>query len=520
MDLSKKNTSIIFSIILALTFILNITTFRNGHNWDNSDFVGYISQAKGMIEGTVDSLVSHDKFMLENSTKDTGTLMGGWGFPIIFAPFYYIFGDNIYVMKVVTNFFFILALILIFHLFKERLRNLDNLLLIAIIALNPWFFDFKDNVLSDIPFLFFSLLSLFLIDRFIILKKIWINKLFSFFLIGVMIFISYNIRAVGLILLPTLMLIQFIESRSSVAVRAPLFSDKFSYVPYLSFIAFYVVIQLILTGSDTSSVYFSNLSHLSVKRLIFDIKYYAVLPSRFFPFLFLKMHGYGFEYNKFSLVLYVAMLILVIMGMTKNFRRDYLFIIYIIITLPVLMLFSSRQGFRLLIPIFPFFLYFLFKGLSTMSFSFDGFNSYKPIKIGVAYIFSAGLILISLIYISVASYKNITFNRTGEMEGPYSSDSIKLFNYIKTNTDKDAAIVFHEPRSMYLFAERKSFALSKGKFKFDQLLNSRARYLACEKKENPYNLSPEDLRSNFNCPYENDTFIICDLEDSTKQQND
>jgi len=138
---------------------------------------------------------------------------------------------------------------------------------------------------------------------------------------------------------------------------------------------------------------------------------------------------------------------------------------------------------------------------------------------GFVYIFCAGLIAISLAYVSINSYKNIMFNRTGQIQGPYSEDSIAMFNYIKTHTDKNDAIIFHEPRSMFLFGDRKSFALNKGSFKIDQLFNTRAGYLVSEKKENPYKLSPEALRASFDCPYENDTYILCSLTNNSNQKN-
>jgi hypothetical protein len=516
-DLNKKTTCSILFVLLSLCFLIDIATFKNGHNWENSDFVGYISQAKSLLEGTIDDLISHDKFMLENSTKETGAIMGPWVYPILLSPFYYIFGPNIYVMKVVTNLFFILSLIVVFLLFQERLRNVDNLLLIAILAFNPLIADFKDNVLSDIPFFFFSLFSLFLINRFIILNKIWINRFISFFLIGLLIFISYNIRSVGLVLLPTLMLVQYFKNRSPLMSKDSVFLNMYNYVPYIVFTVLFMAGLLIFPGSDIASAYFNKLSDISMEGLIFDIKYYTVLPSRFFPFLFLKMHGYGFEYNKFSLVIYSVMLLFLFVGILKNFKKDYMYLIYMLITIPVIIFFSSRQGFRLLIPLFPFFLYFLFKGLSTVSLTMEIFNNRKPLKIGLVYFFCASLITISLVNISINSYKNIMFNRSGLIEGPYSEDSTGLFNYIKANTDKRDAIIFHEPRSMYLFADRKSFALNKGNFKFEQLLNSHAGYLACEKKDNPYKLTPEDLRKDFNCPYENETYILCSLKNNPER---
>lgn len=517
MDISKKNTHIILVTMLILSFCINITTFKNGHNWENSDFIGYISQARSLVDGTVDDLVFHDKFIVENSTKETGTIIGPWGFPIILSPFYYIFGPNIYVMKAVVNLFFVLSLFIVFLLFHERLKNIDHLLLIAIFVFNPWFFTFKENVLSDIPFLFFSLLTLFLIKRIIIVKKIFINKIFSFFIIGILIFISCNIRTVGLILLPTLMLVQYFEHRSSMRGNISVFLNKYNYVPYITFIIFFLVNMLIFPGTDATSLYFDKFSNVSVEGLIFDIKYYTVLPSRFFPFLFLKMHGYGFEYNKFSLLIYAVMLLFVLLGIIKNFKKDYIYVIYMLITIPVIMFFSSRQGFRLLIPSFPIFLYFLLKGFSTVSLSMEIFNNQKPLRIGIVYIFCISLIVISLVYVTINSYKNIMFNREGIIEGPYSEESVGLFNYIKANSNKSDAIIFHEPRSMYLFADRKSFALNKGTFKFDQLLNSRADYLAYNKSLNPYDVTTQQLRKYFDCAFENETFILCSLRNDSNK---
>ncbi len=95
MELTNKNTYTILFILLTLAFIVNISTLKGGHNWENSDFVGYISQTKSLVEGSVDELLSHDKFMIENSTKDTGTLSSPWGFPILLSPVYYMFGADI-----------------------------------------------------------------------------------------------------------------------------------------------------------------------------------------------------------------------------------------------------------------------------------------------------------------------------------------------------------------------------------------------------------------------------------------
>jgi len=519
MDISNKKTYIILFLILLLSFTINISTFNKGHNWNNVDFAGYLLCTKSLLEGTVNELVSFDRFLISHSTKETGTILGNWGFPFLLSPVYYAFGLNLYAMKVYVNLFFLLSLWMVFLLFRNRLTNFENLLLIAALAFNSWFFDFKENVLSDIPFLFFSLLSLYLIKQFIIQNKICVNKLFSYSLIGVLIFISNSIRSVGLILLPLLLSVQYFESRHPKSKNESLLLNKINYVPYLIFIVLFAVIMLSLPGAESISLYFKNLTRLNISRIMFDIKYYLVLPSRFFPFLNLNMNSYGFGYNKVSLILYGLMLILVVLGIKKTYKKDYMFLIYMLITMPIIMFFSGRQGFRLLIPIFPFFLYFLFAGLSAITLSFDLSGNSKSYKINTVSFFGVGLVVVSVLYLANTVYQNKFIDKVSSddvceagNQNPYYNDGLELFHFIKANTDPADGIIFFKPRIMSLYADRKSFALSKWTFKFEQLLNSPARYIAYNKRDNIFNLTSQTLRDNFECIFENDTFILCNLK--------
>jgi hypothetical protein len=505
MNLSNKNTSIILFIILTLSFILNITTFKNGHNW-GGDFSVYINQARSMVEGTVNDLVNIEKYLVENSTNNVGTILGSWGFAFLLSPVYYFFGLNIFAMKVLVSLFFVLSLCTVFLCFKDRLSNLQNLLLVSIIAFNTWFFDFKDNVLTDIPFLFFSLFTLFLINKFIIKKDIWINKLLSYSILGLFLFLSYYVRSAGLVLLPTLLIVQYVEGNFSSKKNVAILLDKFNYVPYIIFLILAFIISRILPGGGDAT-YLDILLNKNFGKILSDILYLTVLPSRSFPFLFINMNAYGLSYNKFSLVLYSIILLLVIFGMIKNAKKDYMYIFYAFFTFLVLLTFSQRQGFRLIIPIFPFFLYFLIIGLSKVNLSFTISDKYNSFKINADSVFSCALILISLFYISHASYQNITFNKTNVIEGPYTPDSIGLFNFIKTNTKENDAIIFNKPRVVSLYTNRKSAYIRQA----DDILNSNANYIAFNKKNIAFSIKARYLRENLDCVFENETFLLCSL---------
>ena len=60
-------------------------------------------------------------------------------------------------------FFYAGFLVCLYFLVRDRLNQIESLLLVSLFAFNPLLLEFLDQILSDIPFLFFSTLSLVLI---------------------------------------------------------------------------------------------------------------------------------------------------------------------------------------------------------------------------------------------------------------------------------------------------------------------------------------------------------------------
>jgi hypothetical protein len=506
----NKTTFITLFLIISVLFLLNVLTFKKGHNWYNTDFAAYVHQSKSIVEGKLDSLYSMDQYRYEKSTRATGSLMAPWGFPLLLSPVYYFFGLNIFAMKVYINLFFVLSLWIMFLLFQDRLHDLENLFLVSIMGFSTWFFEFKENVLSDFPFLFFSLASLLLIKRFIIQNKIWINKFVSYSLIGLLIFISYSIRSVGLVLLPTLFIVQFSEARSSSNKFICFPTGKVNFIPYIIFLIFTAALSLILPGG-VNTAYFDILSSWNIDKFLFEIKYYTFLPPRFFHFLNIRMNASSFVYSDLSLIIYFIMLIFVMIGMIRGMKKDYIYLVYVLISMLVIITFSEIQDFRLLIPIFPFFLYFLFLGLSAISLSYTIPGKRTGFRLTVSSAIGLGLVLLSLFYFSKAVAHDITNVKTAEIEGPFSADSLGMFEYIKINTGKNDVIISYKPRIMSLFTDRKSFSLRRD-FTMEQLLSSDAEYFSHSKKAMVHNVTIKNLKDNFNCVFENDSFILCALK--------
>jgi len=505
--MSNKFSYIILLLIISLVLMSNLMSFSHGHSWGD-DFSAYIDQARAVASGNFDELLFIHKYRFENTPPNSATpYLYPWGFPILLSPIIHIFGLNINAMKIYVYFFFLASLIITFLLFKDRLKNIDNLFLVAIMSFNPLFFKIKDHVLSDFPFLFFSLLSLFLIKLFAVSNKIWINKFFSYFLIGFLIFFSSEIRSIGFVLLPTLLFAQFVESKVSKNKNG---LNMYNFIPYITFFIFYSIKSWIFPSSTITAFFFQGNSLQETFQLVIPhIKLFALRPSSFF-LLDLEMRDLSQNFFNYHFYLYCLIMLFIILGIVFNAKKDYIFIAYGFFTLTVLVLFpnSHMQGPRYVFPILPFYLYFLFAGLSKITLPLFITDKIRCLNINSVHIVGLALIIISLFQ---TSHYYIAFNKRKVINGPYTADSMALFDYIKRNINKDDIIIFPKPRAMSLYTNRRSIKISK----FDKLSNSPADYIVYIKKI-PwwYQFQPEDLKNNYKCRFENETFILCDLKES------
>jgi len=101
-------------------------------------------------------------------------------------------------------------LLCLFWLLRKRVSPAEGLIILAVFAVNPELLAFQDNILSDIPFLLLSTLSVLLIDRFVCEKKDFSPSLFKNVTLGAAIFLTVFVRPTGVLLLVTLLGCQII----------------------------------------------------------------------------------------------------------------------------------------------------------------------------------------------------------------------------------------------------------------------------------------------------------------------
>jgi hypothetical protein len=141
--------------IFGLFIFINIYTLNDGHNWGD-DFAQYIQHAI--------NLVGHKPYA-SHISRDLWIVYPP-GFPLLLSSVIYWFGVNFKLLKSLNVLLWALSALAAYGL---ALRWLD-LFWAAMVTVwflsSPFFFFFKQNVLSDIPFMCFVLLSLWTFMKF------------------------------------------------------------------------------------------------------------------------------------------------------------------------------------------------------------------------------------------------------------------------------------------------------------------------------------------------------------------
>src|SRR5919109_4694933 len=151
-------------LIILISLALGASTLRRGHEWGD-DFAWYILQAKSIWDGTTNEFMEISAFTNQQSTTHLGPLAYPWGYPLILTPVVAVKGVSPLGLKLPALFFYAGFLICLYFLIKTRLTPNESLLVVALFAFNPLLLQFLDQILSDIPFLFFSTLSLLLMTQ-------------------------------------------------------------------------------------------------------------------------------------------------------------------------------------------------------------------------------------------------------------------------------------------------------------------------------------------------------------------
>ena len=424
--MSKKGW-LYLGLIVLISVLLGFFTLTRGHPWWD-DFAGYLLQARSILTWTMGDFIRQSSFTIDNSSFPPGPVAYPWGFPLLLAPVYAVFGLNPLALKLVSLAFYAIFLVSLFFLARSRLTETQALLLTGALACLPVMIAANDLILSDIPFLAFSTISLLLIERLPGKKIAWGS------LTGAAIFMAFFLRTNGILLLAPLLvaLVNADWPDWAGALRKA--------VPALLTFALLVISQAVLFPGGQGS-YFSHFNMFSPQRLLDNFLFYLWLPAS------------SFDQIPGGAVLYPLLLIFCIYSLARNLRRDAAFHSYSLLTLALFIVWPERQGLRFIYPVLPFFFISAFDGmlLAVDKLKTGWQAGARKVVWGLW-----GLVLVAGLGLSAVSAYNNTIDGR-EINGPFDQYSYQMYTFIKEKTPAASVIIFVRPRALRLFTERSSF---------------------------------------------------------------
>jgi 4-amino-4-deoxy-L-arabinose transferase-like glycosyltransferase len=472
--------------IIIISIIIGAGTLTRGHDWGD-DFAWYILQAKSILNGTTADFIQQSEFTNTQSTTHVGPLAYPWGYPLILTPVYAIKGISPLALKLPGLFFYAGFLICLYYLTKTRLTRTESLLIVSLFAFNPMLIEFENQILSDIPFLFFSTLTLFLMTH--------ENKrgALQHILIGTAIFLTTIMRATGILLLGCFLIIEFFRFLRNVKDRELVKQIISNSLLVVFTFAFLWVVNILLFPSGGES-YLSQYAGLTLETVrSFTISYFNVF-SQFFG------EAEGWRY------LYYVLFIFFLLGAWTRRKDETIFIVFTVFWMIVHITYPYWQGPRYIFPILPIFIYFTFQGMKTVINRFP--EKYHLACERLHYGFWAVVACISLFTSSTNAINNLRDGRA--INGPFDPYSIQVYDYIKEKTPPDSVVVFFKPRVMVMMTGHNTIM----SMECDRMLSG--DYLAISKKVEENQQIPPDQIDECGLPLdkvlENRRFIIYEVQ--------
>jgi hypothetical protein len=463
---SYKRDWRLFSLVFFCCYVLVGFTITNSIGWD-SDSYSYIFQAKSIVEGNPSAYLQEFGF-LNKATLLIGRIPPGplaypWGYPMLLAPLYALSGLDLTVLKLAGIAFFTLFSIVLLMGFKKYHKGVWLYIFVFLVMFNPFLVHWVDKILSDIPFLFVSTISVLFMGRLIIEKRTVISPICDHILLGIILASAFFIRSNGILILCTLfatqVLASILEMRRS---RRPRFSRLFkvafgrgviNLLPYLTFGIMTIFWRKWLPEGGSSHL--EMLRDISGSTIFYNLKMYSVLLSGYFELGRLNNPYLGLTGGK---LIFFSSLVFAFIGIVCRWKKDSHIIIYILLTYTLCVLWTFGVVIRYLMPIVPFYISFVVSGIEWLQRMTN-----SRIVLGVKKVTLASVIFVMICFsvrLTDFALANLHYD-SEELSGPLTESSTKMFSVVKEKLPPDSVVIFFAPRIMKLFTGNKSIVIKK-----------------------------------------------------------
>ncbi len=410
------------AFLALLLTAFHLLTISSGHIWYSCDFALYLQHAKNILEGAPYARSGYlvNPHLIISPPAYPPIL------PLLLAPIYGLFGLDFWMFKAEIVLFFGAMLFISFLWAGRQLKSPFLYLYPLLLGLNPSLWEKKNSIYSDLPFLFFLFLTILVVewrDRVPAEKG---NRWWVWAVTGILIYISFGTRTVGIVLAPALLVHDLIRHR-----RLTFFSVAASLLALGA-----VIVQGLIIGSQGSGVtgYMAQLQALGAHN---------------FHNLFLALKNlgrltFGQTPSWWSYPLFACTLATALLGLITQLKKEIGFIhIMTVFYLGVLFLFP-HQPTRYLFVILPLFLLWFLLGLQALG----SLSGRKTARAAAAFLVLAVFLSYGMKYQAL-----LTAPPLPKVTDPAA---LEVYRYLEHETGESSRIMFSNPRVISFFTGRVS----------------------------------------------------------------
>jgi len=456
-----RNSRLAAFLLIAIATAFLIATIRPGHDW-GGDFALYIAHAKNIATGhqyTDTGFVynTNDPFLSPRSYPPV--------FPLLLSPVYALFGLDLHAMKVANILVFSVFLLVYYRYTERRIEHgTSRLVLLAAVAFSPFFWDAKDEILPDYAFLLLLFSTILFVDRRFTDEKAARPAYPAALVAGLLVYLSYGTRSVGIFLIPAMFLHDLVRFRT--LKKATIVVASVFLVSYLAQNAWLQTDTSYMDSIKAVPKEVQEDSKTDVDGHAASQQDYAsrcgnpcVIAKALVTRIPRKLYYYTQEMNSYwengysiilGRVIFAGIGLLAAAGFFNLIVRRSSLGDYFILTYVSVLLVVPFQQARYILPMIPLYLLYAVSGIEWLSARFPATNhdSSLPRRAAVA----AFVCIVALSYAG----KYTTFSNYEIAHGVESRDSREMLEFIRTSTPADSLIVFHKPRPLALLTGRRS----------------------------------------------------------------
>jgi 4-amino-4-deoxy-L-arabinose transferase-like glycosyltransferase len=402
----------IAALLLAIG-IFHAATVRQGYIWAD-DFAMYVHHAQNIVEHRPYT----DTGFIPNPSFAAGPRYYPPVFPILLAPIYKLSGLDLIPMKLEQVLFLLLALAAVYTYWRQDLGPGYTFALVAILGFAPAFWTGKDNVLSDIPFLFFFYLTALLVRCALRDSANWWRWSA---LTGFTIYLAIGTRTVGIALAAGLILYDVLRTRA--VTRSTLVS--------ILTCAALLLLQRYITGIGFGGYPYEHPTlHTIARNFAADTRVMASF-------------WVGSTHNWFAYFVLVLLAPLAFAGWWFRWKRSCTFVEAALMPyLAIIVLSPFSGGVRMMFPVIPWIGYLALRGLRN--FAEKRAPHYSP---------AAAWALIVLVAVSYGQfYRKVNFGPIRQTAG--LPEFNQLCQAVREKISPDDPIIYVRARALSLYAGR------------------------------------------------------------------